>query len=523
MGKTTLAEKLQTEFGFRHVKTWNLLQARGQEIQLERSALQLFGEKLDRQTGGAWVADDLEKLSRNIKDTVSIIVDCVRHPGQITALREAYGRKIIHIHLDADLSELEARYKKRPKTQIRELASYALVIQNKTEKNVYKLARTADVIIRSDYCTPEDVLVRVASHVGCYGRECLRLVDVLVGGQYGSEGKGQVAAYLSSEYDFLVRVGGPNAGHKVKIGNSSFTFRHIPSGTLSCNAQLLIGAGAVLHVPTLREEIAACKVDSERLAIDPQAMIITQLDRESEVELKANIGSTGQGVGFATARRVTHRGKPGVQLARDIPELKPFVRETREVLDRAFWQGKKILLEGTQGTALSLFHGHYPHVTSRDTTVAGCLAEAGISATRVRKVIMVCRTYPIRVMSPKGKKKTSGYMSKEVQWEEIEKRAGFSKGELSTVEIGSVSHNQRRVGEFDWVLLRRAASLNAPTDIAITFTDYISNKNKDARRFEQLTEPTIRFIEEVERVAAAPVTLISTRFHTRSIIDRRAW
>jgi adenylosuccinate synthase len=114
-------------------------------------------------------------------------------------------------------------------------------------------------------------------------------------------------------------------------------------------------------------------------------------------------------------------------------------------------------------------------------------------------------------------------MSKELTWEEIEKRAGAATGEFAAVEKGSVSHNLRRVAEFDWVLLRRAASLNAPTDIALTFADYLNKKNSAARRFEQLTQSTIRFIEEVEQVAAAPVTLISTRFHTRGIIDRRAW
>jgi adenylosuccinate synthase len=77
--------------------------------------------------------------------------------------------------------------------------------------------------------------------------------------------------------------------------------------------------------------------------------------------------------------------------------------------------------------------------------------------------------------------------------------------------------------EFDWELLRRAASLNGPTDVALTFSDYLSVKNRDARRFEQLSEETIRFIEEIERVAGAPVSLISTRFHSRRIIDRRSW
>jgi adenylosuccinate synthase len=522
-GKTTLAQKLESEFGFRHVKTRDFLKARWHELELERAALQAFGEKLDRKTGGSWVVEDLEELARQFPATGPIVLDSVRYRGQINALREAYGPKVIHIHLEADIAELDARYERRPSTEIKELASYAMVQQNKTEKAVSQLHKIADVVIRTDRCTPTDVLVRVASHIGCYGRECLRLVDVLVGGQYGSEGKGQVAAFLSREYEFLIRVGGPNAGHKVKVGNSEFTFRHLPSGTLSSNAQIIIGAGAVLHVPTLLEEIAACGVESERLRIDPQAMIISQEDRANESALKANIGSTGQGVGFATARRVTQRGMPDVKLARDVPELEPFIKETGRILDEAFSHGKRVFLEGTQGTGLSLYHGFYPHVTSRDTTVAGCLAEAGISATRVRKVIMVCRTYPIRVMSPNSAGKTSGYMSKELTWDEIEQRAGATRGEFSSLEKGSVSNRLRRVAEFDWVLLRRAASLNAPTDVALTFTDYISVKNKNARRFEQLTGPTIRFIEEVEKVAAAPVTLISTRFHSRGIIDRRAW
>jgi adenylosuccinate synthase len=520
-GKTTLAENLHKGFGFWQIKTKDFLKARSQESESERSALQAFGEKLDNKTAGLWVLEDLEKLTRQQTDGKPIVLDSVRHPGQITAIREAYGRKVIHIHLEAAFEELDARYRNRPQTDIKELASYDLVQKNRTERTVDRLRDLADVVIQTDRCTPEDVLVRVASHIGCYGRECLRLVDVLVGGQYGSEGKGQVAAYLSGEYSHLIRVGGPNAGHKVKVGDSAFTFRHLPSGTLSCNARLIIGAGAVIHVPTLLQEIAACKVDTERLSIDPQAMTISDQDRRSELVLKENIGSTAQGVGYATARRVMQRGMEDVKLARDVAELQPFLREAARLLENAFSEGRRVFLEGTQGTGLSLFHGNYPHVTSRDTTVAGCLAEAGISPTRVKKVIMVCRSYPIRVMSPVGK--TSGYMSKELTWDEVERRAEADKGEFASVEKGSVSHNQRRVAEFDWALLRRAASLNAPTDIALTFADYISKKNSRAHRFEQLTEATIRFIEEVEKVASAPVTLISTRFHSNGIIDRRAW
>jgi adenylosuccinate synthase len=527
-GKSTLATSLAEQFGFKHIKTWNFIKARGEHLQLQRTALQDFGEALDRKTGGAWVRDDLQKIVRNEASDGLFVVDSVRHPGQIEFLRKAYGRRIIHVHLTADVQELERRYKARSKagTEITELGSYAQVLQNPTEASVEDLSLTADVVINSARCDQDDVVTRVASHLGWFGREYLRLVDVMVGGQYGSEGKGQVAAYLSSEYQLLVRVGGPNAGHKVKVPgtNTSFTFRHLPSGTLASEAPLLIGPGAVIHVPTLLQEIAAAKIDVDRLMIDRQAMTISEDDRDIEAGkrgIKTLIGSTGQGVGQATARRITLRGKPGVCLARDVPELEPYLCEACDVLQRLFRGGKRALLEGTQGTALSIYHGQYPHTTSRDTTVAGCLAEAGISPSRVRKVIMVCRSYPIRVGSPKGG--FSGKIKGEITWSTIERRAGFRRGVIEKLEVGSVSGNLRRVGEFDWTLLRKAASLNAPTDIALTFADYIDRRNVDARRFEQLSSPTIRFIEEVERVAAAPVTLISTRFHERSIIDRRAW
>ena len=93
------------------------------------------------------------------------------------------------------------------------------------------------------------------------------------------------------------------------------------------------------------------------------------------------------------------------------------------MLEEAFCNRKRVLLEGTQGTGLSIYHGYYPHVTSRDTTVAGCLAEAGISPSRVRKVVMVCRTYPIRVQSPEAAGRTSGPMSQEITLEEISRRS----------------------------------------------------------------------------------------------------
>jgi adenylosuccinate synthase len=521
-GKTTLSQSLEARFRAVSLKTKDSIRELAKHLKPERRALQRYGELLDRQTKGQWVRDALDRKLRQLPDGVIVVVDSVRIEAQIQAIRQAYGPRVIHIHLHATDAVLASRYRNR-RAEIKELTNYTEVRRNRTERRVMRLANIADVVINTERCTENDVLVRAASHLGLYGREALRLVDVLVGGQFGSEGKGNVVSYLAREYDLLLRVGGPNAGHKVYEVPEPYTFHHLPSGSRCCDAQLVIGPGAVLYLPTLLQEIGECAIDASRLSIDRQAMIISDSDREEEKRLVQDIGSTGQGVGAATARRIMQRHSEPATLARDIADLRPFTRDTREVLEEAFCNRKRVLLEGTQGTGLSLYHGHYPHVTSRDTTVAGCLAEAGISPSRVRKVVMVCRTYPIRVQSPDGKGRTSGPMSQEITLREIAKRSGIDLNELKKIEVTSTTKRKRRIGEFDWALLRKAASLNAPTDIALTFADYLSIKNRDARRFEQLTAETIRFIQEIERVAAAPVSLISTRFHSRSIIDRRSW
>ncbi len=516
---------LSKQYGAFHIKTRECLSALDSTIPLERVALQAAGEKLDRKTKGAWVRDALGKRldELNADGEKLVVLDAVRIQGQIEAIREGYGNGVIHIHLEAPESELSKRYKDRD-ASIKELDDYSKLLENKTERQVAELGQLADVVISTERCTEDDVLLRAASHIGVFGRTYSRTVDVIVGGQYGSEGKGQVAAHLSSEYDLLVRVGGPNAGHTVWEHPDPYTFHHLPSGTRrNPNAMLVLGAGAVIRVESLMKEIADCNVDYDRLTIDPHAMVISDDDIASESRFTDAMGSTGQGVGAATARRILDRDKAinRLTIAANIKELKPFVRPACEVLDDAFGNNRAVMLEGTQGTSLSLYHGEYPYVTSRDTTVAGCLADAGISPSRVRKVLMVCRTYPIRVESPKGS--TSGPMSREINWVDVADRSGVPISELQKVEKTSTTKRKRRVGEFDWAQLRMSASLNAPTDIALTFADYLSIENRKANRVEQLTKDSLQFIEEVERVAAAPVSLISVRFHSRAIIDRRRW
>lgn len=523
-GKSALAEQLVVRYGARVIKTRDLIRKQLSSIKEERAALQKAGEKLDRADSGAWVKN---ALVRFIEDNVGgptasgfFVIDSARIPGQVKAVRDAYGSAVHHIHLDASDAVLADRYAKRGnKTQ--EFEHYDDVRRSKTERNVRKLADIADTVVATDRCTPEAVLVRAIALLGLYPRIATPLVDVLVGGQYGSEGKGNIVGHIAPEYSLLVRVGGPNAGHKVFAEPEPEAYFHLPSGTeRAAEAQLLLGAGAVIYPPKLLKEIATHQVDAERLSIDPHAMIIEEWDVAQEEELLKAISSTAQGVGSASARKIMGRGgkiNPAVRLAKDVSELKPYIRESQSILERAFARGERVLLEGTQGTSLSLHHGHYPSVTSRDTSVAGCLADAGIASTRVRRVIMVCRTYPIRVGGP------SGHMALEISYEELAKRSKIDIDELKKIEITTTTKRQRRLAEFDWVQLHRSAMLNGPTDIALTFVDYLSKANREAFRFEQLQLETVRFIQEVERVSGVPVSLISTNFSWRNVIDRRAW
>jgi adenylosuccinate synthase len=253
-------------------------------------------------------------------------------------------------------------------------------------------------------------------------------------------------------------------------------------------------------------------------------MVIEDWDRSFEGQDGGlgSIGSTKQGAGAALARKILNRGsKPMLggpaRLAKDHPDLAPYVKSVQRELDDAYSAGTRVMIEGTQGTGLSLHHGNYPHVTARETTASGCLADAGVAPGRVRNVVMVVRRYPIRVGGE------SGPMGIEIDFQAVSDRSGIPVEEIREIEVGSVSGNQRRIAEFDWEQLRRSATINGATDIALSFSDYISIENRQARRFEQLTDETRAFVAEVERVTNAPVSLISTRFHRFGVIDRRNW
>lgn len=523
-GKSTLAKTLALRKKGVVIKTRDLILERSPNTKQERLPLQKAGEKLDKADNGLWVQEALarlvEKHQRGKDDCKFFVVDSARIRGQIEGIRQAFPSFTHHIHLETPVEDLRERYSKRADVTDTK-ATYDDVLKNKTEREVVELASLADIVVDTARCSPEEVCIRASALLGTYYKSDERLVDVLIGGQYGSEGKGNIVGHIAHEYGLLVRVGGPNAGHKVFAEPAPEAYFHLPSGTERApNAKILIGAGATIYPAKFFEELSQHQIGIDRLVIDPQAMVIEDEDRTAEaVDLK-DISSTAQGVGFATARKITGRGgkaDPLVRLARDHPNLKHFVRPSQHVLEEAFEAGHRVMLEGTQGTALSIHHGEYPFVTSRDTTVAGCLADSGIAPGRVRKVIMVCRTFPIRVGGP------SGPMKYELEYSELAKRSNIPIEELINTEKTTTTKKQRRLSEFDWEQFRRACFLNSPTDIALTFVDYLSIENRNAFRFEQLTQDTLRFIEEVERVSGRPVSLISTDFSWRNIIDRRQW
>ncbi|MFC7049589.1 adenylosuccinate synthetase [Emcibacter nanhaiensis] len=523
-GKSQLAKDLRDATGFPVVKTSDLILQQKPRTKKERTALQRAGNKLDNETGFAWIADAVGRLRRKPEYDLPIILDGVRKQGQIEALQKSFGhRHLKHVHLRADFQVRKERFVSRERDTDRGV-DFDRISRNTSEKGVSKLEHVADIVVDTDRFTGNGVFSHVYSRLNLVSRSSDQLVDVLIGGQLGSEGKGNIADYLSPEYGILMRVGGPNAGHKI-YEDPPYTHRSLPCGCRrNEKAKILIGPGAVVNPQGLLKEIRECEISPDRLTIDENVAIISQEDIDWEEQfLKKGIGSTAQGVGAAASRRIRNRFRDEkvCKLAKNLgeicPDLLPYVGPTYKHLEKAYAEGHKILLEGTQGTGLSLYHGEYPSVTSRDTTVSGCLAEAGIGPRRVRKIVLVCRTYPIRVGG------NSGGMDKETTWEVIAERSGNDLQQLRSSEVGSVSGNPRRVCEFDWSLLRKACHLNSPTDIALTFVDHIDIKNANAARFEQLTKETINFIEAVESVSGVPCSLIANKFDFKCVIDRRRW
>jgi len=328
---------------------------------------------------------------------------------------------------------------------------------------------------------------------------------VVVGGFFGDEGKGKIISYLAIKDNpkIIVRGGaGPNAGHTIRDGSRVYKVRMLPSGFLNKNAKVMIGPGVVINPDILKKEIEDFDVIG-RSFIDKNCGVIeeTHLQRDSRGELKEKIGSTGSGTGPANADRAMRV----LKLAKDFQSLSSLIIDVPFEINSALDANENVLIEGTQGTFLSLWHGTYPFVTSKDVTASGICADIGLGPTKVDEVIVVFKSYVTRV--------GTGPLNNELSSEDAEKK-GWS-------EFGTVTGRQRRAASFDFDLARRAIMLNGATQIAITKLDILFSDCAEKTSFDDLSDNAKAFIKNIEDKLNTPVTIIGTGPSVYDVIDRR--
>lgn len=317
-------------------------------------------------------------------------------------------------------------------------------------------------------------------------------VTVIVGGQFGSEGKGKVAYIMAkhAQAQIAVRVGGSNSGHTVHDDyGRKYTFRHLPTAALLPDVLCVLGPGSLIDPEIVRDELERIALPPERLRIDPMAFVITEEHKISDAVsgLGTRIGSTMSGTGPALRDRIDRRSD--ANLAHRHPFLRRFVAgPIRDLLRQSLDCGNRIILEGTQGFGLSnLQSPDYPFVTSRDTTASAFVSEAALSPLDVDEVVLVIRAHPIRVAG------NSGPLPRETDWTEIGRLAGRPK----LMEHTSVTQRQRRVGHFDGAIVRAAIAANAPTSIVLNHVDYLGAEIAD-------------FLEDVEASIGRAVDWLGT-------------
>ena len=352
---------------------------------------------------------------------------------------------------------------------------------------------------------------------------------VLLGAQWGDEGKGKATDHLGDRVDYVVRYqGGNNAGHTVVIGDQKYALHLLPSGILSPNVVQVIGNGVVIDPAVLLEEIKGLNergINTSKLKISTNAHLITPyhrtIDKVSERFLgKSKIGTTGRGIGPAYADKINRIGirvqdlfdpsilkqkieaalhdknqilikvfnRKGITVDEVLSEylgyaevLKPYVADTALLLDEALKAGKTVLLEGSQGTLLDVDHGTYPFVTSSNPTAGGASTGSGIGPTKITRVIGILKAYTTRVGS--GPFPTELF---DADGEALRKIGG---------EVGVTTGRNRRCGWFDAPIARYAVRVNGLTDFFLTKLDVLTGWEKipvcvaydvDGKRVEEL-------------------------------------
>jgi len=327
---------------------------------------------------------------------------------------------------------------------------------------------------------------------------------VIAGAFWGDEGKGKIISYmaLKDKLDVCIRTGSVNAAHTVWFEGRRYALHMVPAAFVYEECRLLIGAGANVHVGKFLEEVEATEVKN-RIGVDQQASIIEEKhsiqDKTSE-HLKG-LGTTGWGIGPAIEERVRRTAR----VAKDIPELQPYLTEASEEVNEAIDAGKKVVVEGTQGLMLSLFYGTYPYVTSRDTSASAICSEAGVGPTRVDNVLVVFKAFMTRV--------GTGSLPGELTKEEAMRRGWF--------ETAAGTGRDRRSAPFSFELAKKAAIIHGATQAAVTKLDALYPECKGAKKYDALHKEAKEFINKIEKQTGIPVVLIGTGPDALDIIDRR--
>ena len=329
---------------------------------------------------------------------------------------------------------------------------------------------------------------------------------VIVGGFYGDVGKGKIIAYLSLKDNpkIAVRGGvGANAGHTFVYNNETFKVRMLPSAVLNPETRLLIGAGVLVTPEVLIDEFQRYNV-GKRVIIDNHCGVIdkSHISRDTEdSHLKKIVGTTGTGTGPANSDRALRK----LRLAKEVNELKSYLGNVSDIVNESIDKSHSVLIEGTQGTFLSLYHGDYPFVTSKDVTASGICSDVGIGPKKVDEVILVFKAYVTRV--------GGGPLENELTVDEASK--------LGWVEYGSVTGRQRRASPFNMELAKKSVSINSATQIAVTKLDVVFPDCAGLKEYSKLTPDARHFIQDIESKLGVDVVLIGTGAEINDIIDRR--
>ena len=328
---------------------------------------------------------------------------------------------------------------------------------------------------------------------------------VVVDGFFGDTGKGKIVSYLAVADDVAVcaRAGaGPNAGHTVVRGGRAYKLRMVPCAFVNPRTRLLIGPGVVVNPEILLKEVGELGIQ-DRFGLDPQCAIIEpkHIELDGRGHLKGKIQTTGSGTGPCNADRAMRTAK----MAREVPELERFLADVPSELNRALDEGEAVIIEGTQGTYISLYHGTYPYVTSKDVCASAACSDVGVGPTRVDEVLLVFKAYVTRV--------GAGELPGELSPEEA-KRRGWD-------EYGTVTGRQRRAAPFNFELARRSVMINGATQLAVTKLDILHPECKGATQFEGLSPRAREFVGRIEDELRLPVTLIGTGPGLEEVIDRR--